>query len=153
MAPLAASLLDCDWLDLDRAVEHRLGLSVSEIFARQGEAAFRKAEQEAMLQALESPPMVIAAGGGWIAQPGNLAATESVALSLYLSVSPAVASRRLGDAADRPLLAGDPESAIRRLMVERERWFRLAGVEIEAGQSSDLVANAVVVAARHYGGW
>jgi shikimate kinase len=129
------------------------GCPVAEIFAREGEAGFRARERQAMEAALTESPQVIATGGGWAAQPGNLAAAEPVSLTIYMSVPPEMASRRIGPAADRPLLAGDPLPRLEALLAQRVAWYALAGVEVDASGSPDAVAAGIVTAARQYGGW
>jgi shikimate kinase len=106
-----------------------------------------------MAAALDGPPSVIATGGGWAVQPGNLAAAESRALSIYLSLPAGVAAARLHGTDDRPLLGSAPLERLGELLAERERWYRLAGVEIAADRAPELVAEAVATAARRYGGW
>ena len=40
------------------------------------------------------------------------------------------------------------------LLVERERWYRLAGVEVAVGTAApETAAESIVLAARQYGGW
>ncbi len=153
VGPLVASELGTAWCDLDRNIETIAGCSVAEIFARDGEVGFRELERQAMAAALAEPAQVIATGGGWAAQPGNLAAAELVSLTIYMSVSPEMAARRLGPAADRPLLAGDPLPTLEMLLAQREAWYALAGVEIDATGSPETVAAGIVTAARQYGGW
>jgi shikimate kinase len=153
VGPLVAAELGAAWCDLDRKIEAAAGCSVAQIFARDGEAAFRALEREAMTAALAEPAQVIATGGGWAAQPGNLAAAELVSLTIYMSVSPEMASRRLGPAADRPLLAGDPLPTLEVLLAQRASWYALAGVEIDATGRPETVAEGIVTAARLYGGW
>lgn len=153
VAPLAAARLGAPSIDLDHQIVQQSGRTIAQLFAERGEAAFRELEREAMARALAGPAAVIAPGGGWAAQPGNLAAAESRALTLYLYVSPEVASARLGAALDRPLLAADPLPRLRELLAERQSWYRLAGLEVDATGPAELVAHAVVAAARQYGGW
>lgn len=153
VARLAALELDAEWHDLDAAVEAAAGRSVAEIFAVKGEVAFRTLEHEAMERLLSLPPSIIAAGGGWAAQPDNLAATASRSLSLYLCVTPEVAAARLGGFSDRPLLAGGTLPRLRELLAERERWYQMADLEIDARSSPEVVAAGVATAARQYGGW
>lgn len=153
MAELVAAELAAEWCDIDRRIEAATGRSVAEIFAIQGEPAFRELERAAMATALAEPPQIIASGGGWAAQPGNLASAELVALTIYLRVTPELAATRLGGAADRPLLAGDPLPKLRALLAEREAWYSLAGLEVAADGPLELVAAGVVTAARQYGGW
>lgn len=153
VARLAARELAAEWHDLDTVVESRAGRAVTEIFAEDGESAFRDLEREAMEQLLARPPSIIAAGGGWAAQPDNLASTASRSLSLYLCVSPEAAAGRLGATSGRPLLAGGTLPRLRELLAERERWYRLADLEIDARSSPEVVAAGVATAARQYGGW
>lgn len=153
VARLAASLLDAPWFDLDHQIAADQGLSVLQIFETRGEQHFRALEREMMARILAGPPAIVATGGGWAAQPGNLAGVGPAALSLYMSVSPEVAATRLGGAGDRPLLAGDPLPRLRELLAVREEYYRRADLELDAGSAPDLVAHAVAVAARQYGGW
>jgi shikimate kinase len=155
VAQRAAALLDAPWTDLDERIAAAAGCSIPEIFSTRGEPAFRAMERAAMRDALDQPPQIIAAGGGWAAEPGNVAETELRALLIYLSIEPADALRRLGGASDRPLLAGgDPLAALDALLARRESWYRLAAIEVAVGQATpDNAAAAVVTAARQYGGW
>jgi len=148
-------VLDAPWCDLDQQIAERAGMSVAAIFDRDGEAGFRALERDAMATALDQPPQVIAAGGGWAAEPGNLARAELRALTIYLSIDPADAAGRLGASHGRPLLEGGPvEERLRSLLAERERWYLLAAIEIAVGRASiESAASAVATAARQYGGW
>lgn len=98
---------------------------------------------------------VIAAGGGWAAEAGNIEAVETRSLIIYLSLSPEIAAHRLEGATDRPLLSDAPlEARLTEQLALREARYRLAGVEIAVGGLSvERAAAAVVSAAKHYGGW
>jgi shikimate kinase len=64
-AHAAAQVLRAPSIDADRVVEERLGKSIERVFAEDGEAAFRAAEEEATLELLEDPAnRVVALGGG-----------------------------------------------------------------------------------------
>jgi shikimate kinase len=155
VGPLVAAELGARWCDLDDAIVAEAGRTIPAIWAEEGEAGFRRRERAAMTAALAEGPQVIAAGGGWIAQPGNLLEAEPLALVLYMSLDPADAARRVAAQGGRPLLEGrDPDAALRELLVERERWYRLAGVEVAVGRAAPAAAaESIVVAARQYGGW
>lgn len=146
-------MLDVPVADLDLEIIRDTGRSIAQLFEDEGEPAFRERERLAMAEALGRPPMVIAPGGGWAAQPGQIHEVEARALTLYLYVPVEVAADRLGAALDRPLLAGDPLPRLRELLRLREPFYRLAGIEIDATRSPELVAEAVVAAATRYGGW
>lgn len=155
VGPLVAAELGARWCDLDERIVADAGRSIPAIWADEGEAGFRQRERAAMTSALAEGPQVIAAGGGWIAQPGNLLEAEPLALVLYMSLDPADAARRVAGQGGRPLLeGGDVEAKVRALLAERERWYRLAGVEVAVGTAPPAAAaEAIVVAARQYGGW
>ncbi|HEV8600669.1 MAG TPA: shikimate kinase [Gemmatimonadales bacterium] len=137
-----------DFTDIDEAVESETGRSIARIFADSGEAEFRRLERAAMDRALEQPPHLIAAGAGWIAQPGNLdAALAAGAAVVHLKVSPATAAARIGDDQARPLLErGLREGMAERigqLLAEREQWYRQSTFEVDAERDVESVAREV----------
>ena len=73
------------FLDTDRLVEQEAGCTVAEIFATEGEAAFRALENAAVRRALESDPYaVIAFGGGAVLEPANRGLARELALVVWL---------------------------------------------------------------------
>jgi len=150
---LASERLGCLFMDLDEMVVQASGQSVAEIFGTRGESVFRELEREAMAELLEREPMVIATGGGWAAQPGNVAAAEPRGVLVYLAVSPETAAERIAGNAERPLLAlGEPREMLEQMLVAREPFYRLAGLEVDAEAGTpELVAEGVVAAALRYG--
>jgi len=140
-----AKLLSTDFTDLDELVESEAGHSISAIFDRMGEPEFRRLERAGMDHVLAGPPRLIAAGGGWMAEPGNLtSAREQGAWIVYLRVSPEVAAARLGAAAGRPLLSGeggDLAARLRALLAARESWYLQADAQVDAsGDPAAVVA-------------
>ncbi len=133
------------WTDLDADIVAEAGRPIPEIFARAGERGFRRLERAAMEAALRRDPHLIAAGAGWIAEPGNLAAARARhALVVYLRVMPDQADARLGAADDRPLLAGPGRLArLTALLIERELWYRQAEAEVDASGAPEEVAESL----------
>ncbi len=129
----AADRLGVSFIDLDREVEARTGRTVAQLFAEQGESAFRKMEYDLTLELLQSPPAVWAPGGGWVTVPGALAAVRPRACTIHLVVSAAGALARLrNDATIRPLLAGDdPEAVLNRLWQERRDAYASADYAVD----------------------
>ncbi len=151
---LAASRLGAPFVDLDDLITREQGQNIEQIFAA-GEAVFRRLERDAMQRTLDGPPGIIAPGGGWACQPGNLESATGQAVLVYLRVTPGVAAERLGDSAGRPLLAGaDPRKRLSELREAREAFYRRAGHSIDTdGRSPEMVAETVVNLARKHGGW
>jgi shikimate kinase len=149
-----AVLLGTRFRDLDADIATAAGRDIPTMFHEQGEAAFRDAERAAMARALDEAPHVIAAGGGWAAQPGNLASAADRALVVLLACTPEVAAERLTGVADRPLLRGDSASALRALAVARAPFYARANVTVETvGRSVEEVAREVAALARSRGAW
>jgi shikimate kinase len=102
---LLAAKLGLPFTDSDQVIEQRAGRPVRQIFAEDGEPAFRALEHEVIAELLDGPPIVLALGGGAAEHPQtrNKLATAQV---VYLHVSYAQALQRVGgDPGSRPLLA------------------------------------------------
>ena len=132
---LAAEQLHFDFIDTDELIESQTGKSISEIFAQHGEAVFRKLEQ-GVVQALRARRnIVIAAGGGLIVNPDNLASLKEHALVVCLWASPETIWERVRAQSHRPLLlqTADPLGRIRELLEERGPVYRQADVLLHTG--------------------
>jgi shikimate kinase len=71
VAPLAASLMNRRFLDLDVEIERNSGASIQSIFAQQGESAFREFEAVALADAASERGLIVATGGGAVLREDN----------------------------------------------------------------------------------
>ncbi len=120
----AAELSGRRWIDTDDAVEAEAGLPVAEIFAREGEAGFRRREADVVAGVLEGPPAVVSLGGGAVtsaAVRARLVADDIVVV--WLDAELDVLWSRVGDDPARPLLAGDGRRRLAALRRERAAWY------------------------------
>jgi shikimate kinase len=143
-----AQRLDRPFLDSDELVEAQTGRTVAEIFAAEGEAAFRAIETSVLLEMLDREvPAVIAAAGGVVLESANRAAMRDRATVVWLRVDPTVLASRVGAGGHRPLLADDPAATLSRLAAERESLYRAAAHEIVDvdGLTPDEVVDRVIV--------
>ena len=134
------------FVDLDVEIEKISGLSIAEIFEREGESGFRAREAEATRAITASGPMVIAAGGGWMASSENRNAWPD-AIHVWLSVSPREAARRLAmHELQRPILANElPEKVLRDLLDRRLPAYRLSTYTVDtSNRTAARVADRVV---------
>jgi len=128
---LAAQHLHFNFLDTDEWIENEVGKSIPEIFAQQGEAAFRKYEQDVVNALSARRDTVVAAGGGLAAEPSNLASLKTHALVVCLWASPETIWARVRAQTHRPLLqTPDPPAKIRELLAQRAPAYRQADVQI-----------------------
>jgi shikimate kinase len=153
---LAAAELGAPFVDVDDELERMTGLSVAELFARNGEVWFRNEERARVALALAGPPSVVVPGGGWGANPENLAGARSTALIVYMMVDPATAALRLSaEQGTRPLLASaSPEDALGRLLDARGPVYETAEARLETvGMTPRQVGRRLAALARSGGGW
>ncbi len=116
VAPLLAARRGLLSVDLDQVVAAQAGRPVAQVFATDGEAAFRAMESAALVQALDGPPAVVATGGGVVLDPANRAALVERATVVWLRALPtSLAARLEGASEERPLLAGGAGAAVDRL--------------------------------------
>ena len=121
---------DASYVDLDETIERAAGRKIPEIFAEEGEAAFRLKERAAV-EGLGAPDpeaairRVVATGGGAVVDPRNRWALYRGRLPIWLDGRPEVLAQRLRRSPNvRPLVTGrDPIGAIRSLARERERFY------------------------------
>jgi 5-deoxy-5-amino-3-dehydroquinate synthase len=124
------------FIDLDERIETSTGRSIPEIFADDGEAAFRALERSAIAD-LGSPDdaadvrRVIATGGGAVVDPRNRWALYRGRAAVWLDGRPEVLAQRLRRSPHvRPLVSGrDPIGTIRDLAARRERFYAAAHVQ------------------------
>jgi shikimate kinase len=141
-----ARRLGWEHLDLDREIEAREGRTVPEIFRAEGEPYFRAREAEATVEVAGRSGVVLSPGGGWITNPGLLERLGPGTLSVWLRVSPETVLERVAPTrGDRPLLdVPDPLSVVRRLLAEREPFYRRAGLVVDT-DGLDVAGVAAVV--------
>jgi shikimate kinase len=104
---LLADRLGLPFTDSDQVIEQRAGRPVRQIFAEDGEPAFRALEHQVIAEILDGPARVLALGGGAVEHPGTRDKLASAQV-VYLHVSYEQALQRVGgDGApeSRPLLA------------------------------------------------
>ena len=131
---LVADHIQFGFVDTDALIETRIGRSVSDIFAGEGEAAFRQYEKQALEELGRQRDMVIAAGGGLVVDPANMASLKAHALVFWLVASPETIWQRVQTQGNRPLLQGaDPLATIRALLAAREPSYRQSDVFIHSG--------------------
>jgi shikimate kinase len=152
---LVAAKLGTRFVDVDRVIEEHAAKAVAQLFAEDGEAAFRELERTAMGLILASEPCVVAPGGGWAAQQGNLESVAGRAIAVYLVAAPEIVAERARQRPGiRPLLAGDERRRMRELFVARRRFYEACEATVDAGRDgAGAVADDVVNLARSRAGW
>lgn len=124
------------FIDTDQDITQRLGMSVSAIFADRGEEGFRKLEAEAFQRALSTYNVVIATGGGTLANPALMEQALEQGCVVWLQASPQVLLDRVTRShKDRPILRrehpeDDPHARFMALYDQRVALYEQAHVAL-----------------------
>lgn len=114
---ILAEELGVDFHDVDQIIEQRAGRPIRDIFADDGEAAFRAVEERTVIEFLQLPG-VLSLGGGAPIIPAVREALSGHTV-VWLEVSAAQAADRVGMNVTRPLLLGNVRTRLRHLLQER----------------------------------
>lgn len=136
------------FVEMDRLIEQVAGKPIPDIFAQDGEIAFRELEIEATRRIAASRDQVIACGGGVVLNWINIDRLKETSRIVYLVASPrAILERTSTDQNGRPLLSvPDPAQRIRELLRFRRPFYeRAADMTINTSRLSiESVADHVV---------
>lgn len=145
-----AKVLGRPFLDFDAEIERRTGQSVAQLFATEGERAFRRREVELTRELTGAPPMVLSPGGGWITNEGVLELVRPPGRVVHLRISLDGALARLARSrVVRPLLrTADPRATLAGLWEARERLYAQADLDldVEVVDSQQVVEKVVALA-------
>ena len=125
------------FVDADTEIEKAAGCSISDIFDRYGEGAFRDGERKVMQRLLEESPHVIATGGGAFMNDETRALIKEKALSIWLNAPVDVLHERTSRTNHRPLLQnGDSHAILSHLHEKRSPVYAQADIEIDSAAAS-----------------
>jgi shikimate kinase len=141
---ILAPRLGMTLIDSDAEIERRAGMTIADIFSRQGEAAFRRMERDFIESGHPREGCIVACGGGLVLQEGMIPLLQQRGVVVCLTARPETILARTQGNRNRPLLdVPDPLARIRELVAEREPIYRSAGTEIltDCRPLSEIVAH------------
>jgi shikimate kinase len=112
-----------DLVDMDSIIEERAGKPISEIFADDGEPAFRKMERALANELSQREGLIISTGGGVVLDPDNMVDFRTNGLVVCLTASPETIFQRLENDTTRPLLSGDKKDQISAILETRRPLY------------------------------
>ncbi len=131
-----ADRLGWRFVDTDAAIVEREGRTIPELFEEKGEAYFRDAETATLADVLAGSRQVVSTGGGAVLRPANRDAMLAGGFVVALTAPTDVLLARLRGDANRPLLAGDKEERVHRLLAERKNAYDFAHLVIDTSRSN-----------------
>ncbi|MCB8881842.1 3-dehydroquinate synthase [Acidisoma cellulosilytica] len=128
-----AATLGLTFIDADQEIETASGYTVSEIFERFGEPAFRDVERRVIRRLLEGPRIVLATGGGAFMDSETRTVIRGKGLSIWIRATLPLLLRRVAGRTHRPLLmSGDPGQILQGLMKLRHPIYAEADIVIDS---------------------
>lgn len=119
-----AEALGRRFIDTDKLIEERKGMSISEIFEKHGESYFRNVEEEIISEALNQINTVIATGGGCVTRENTRKLLKEKGIVFWLKVDAETVLRRTNNDDTRPLLKDNKEGKVSILLSQRESLYR-----------------------------
>jgi len=153
IAERLAARLDWTSIDADVEIEQRAGKPIADVFASEGEGAFRDLESAVVDDLCRRQRVVLALGGGAILREDNRQHIARCGAVVWLQASADSIARRLQadptTASRRPNLTNsDPRTEIDRLLAERTPIYRAcATLEVDTeGKAPEEIAGEIVAA-------
>ena len=104
IGPILANTLGYDFVDIDHAIEEKVGKAIKQIFRESGEEYFRALEREVIDDLITKKNLVVSLGGGTIVDPANFRVINGSGIVVYLKTTPDQIFRRMRHKLDRPIL-------------------------------------------------
>jgi shikimate kinase len=138
---VVAERLEMPFVDMDGEIETRTGLTIPQIFAEQGEAAFRRIESDVCAELAACGGLVIATGGGALINPENVRTMQGSGLVICLDADPDTIRQRLADEAEGRPLAAQWEALYER---RRPAYAALPHHIDTRGKTPETIAQGVI---------
>ncbi len=139
------------FVDSDAEIETAAAATISEIFARDGEAFFRDREAEVLARLLAGPPSVISTGGGAYLAERNRAAITRAGVAVWLDADLGLLWDRVKHKDTRPLLrTADPRATLAEIHAARVPVYALADLRVKADRAYSIedMTDAVIAVLR-----
>ena len=143
---ILAKKLNYNFIDVDKLIEIKEGMSINLIFKKKGESFFRKIEHDLTLIELKKNKSVISLGGGAFLDSNIRENVKRLSISFWLDVSLDELIKRLKKNKQRPLLfrknTGDE---IKKIYFSRKKIYNEADYKIKCGSlKTELIAKKIV---------
>lgn len=153
LGEVLAQQMGVPFIDLDEYIERQQGMTIVEIFAREGEERFRQLETAALGEVAAMDGVIIACGGGTPCHGNNMTLMNEMGITVWLTTSPERITARLllpEQRVKRPKFNDLPDEAflplVQRELERRSPYYNQASLQFD---STDIeTAPATVRTAR-----
>ena len=126
-----AQLLDPDYIDMDAVITDRVGMSIANYFAVEGEEKFRELESQVLTELLDSS-QVVSTGGGVVINPKNREILANNPDTIYLKADFETLCNRIENDKEniRPLFVNNTMSEFEAIFKGRQDLYETAASKI-----------------------
>ena len=131
---LISKKLDLPFIDVDSLIEENAGMSISEIFKKNGENYFRNLEEKITLKCLKKIKSVISLGGGGFINSKIRKEVLTNHFSFWLNWDESILIRRIKGSKKRPLVFKSTDQEIRTIIKKRLKIYSNAQFKINCNK-------------------
>ena len=138
-------ILKINFFDIDKLIEKKNEMKITEIFKAKGEAYFRKEEEFVTIKYLSEKRSIISLGGGGFINDKIRKKVLSECTSVWLNVNLEIIYKRLRNSKKRPLANNNNQNNISKVFMERKKFYYLADHEINCDNLSlNQICNKII---------
>ncbi len=135
--------LSLSLFDTDDLIEKALNKTINQIFAEEGELAFRNYE-ERILEKVSGKSVIITTGGGVVTRQSNRQTMKQNGIVIYLHSDPMTILERLKNDESRPLLKSNNQEQVIELFEARLPYYLEADYVVNTvGKSIDTIVTEI----------
>ena len=140
-----ARRLKVNFFDIDKLIEKKNNMKITEIFKIKGEIYFRKEEELVTIKYLNKKESIISLGGGGFINDKIRKKVLSECISVWLNVNLETIYKRLEKSNKRPLVYKDNQDNIEKIFIERKKIYSLAAHEINCDNLNiNQISNKII---------
>jgi shikimate kinase len=151
---LLAYRLGKSFVDIDKQIEKKMGMTIPDIFANLGEEFFRAKEHEIVAHVSRYKNAVIATGGGVVLNARNMECLRERGIIICLTASPEVILERTSRKPTRPLLqCENPRQVIVELLAKRQPFYDQADYQVDSSNLTPYQVTEQIITYLRRGGY
>jgi shikimate kinase/shikimate kinase/3-dehydroquinate synthase len=135
---IVSKQLNIDFIDIDKEIEKKIGMTISQIFENKGEKYFREIEELTSLKFLKKSKTVISLGGGAFLNNKIKKEVLDNHISFWLNWDIKTLFNRIKDSKKRPVALNTPKNVLIDLMKKRSIVYSKAMYKIECENLSKI---------------
>ena len=140
-----AKRLKINFFDIDKLVEKKNEMKITEIFKTKGEIYFRKEEKFVTMKYLNKKESIISLGGGGFVNDKIREKVLSECISMWLNINLKTIYKRLKNSKIRPLANNNNQNNLDKIFLERKKIYSLADHKINCDNLNiDQISNKII---------